>query len=73
MLETEALKKWCPFTRTTDGQGMTINRYALGYGVPEECNCIGAACMVWCSDSPVSVREDSKARGHCGLVLSMEG
>jgi len=63
MLETEALKKWCPFSRTGTENGDSINRYAPGYGLAQECLCIGSQCMAWRPSY-----ESGNGHGYCGLA-----
>lgn len=62
MLITDAVTKWCPFTRIgiRIGQvGVTINRDNV-YTVLQGTNCIGPHCAVWISNG--------EKHGQCGLV-----
>lgn len=69
MLETEALKKWCPFARVpqdynvsrSDTQLMVVavNRHSDGRPIGE---CIASKCMAW----QKMITPDN---GYCGLAV----
>lgn len=47
MTEAEAKTKWCPMAVTWPHyKTRPINREAQGF-VPNECLCVGSACMMW--------------------------
>lgn len=62
MTESEAKKKWCPFSRELHRQNAicsssvtSINRDIYGKPSPGSC-CLGSACMAWHKE------------GHCLLI-----
>lgn len=71
MTEAEAKTKWCPMARVlvSDSAGTgTANRLPLmqcgpngEYRPDTSANCLGSACMVWCSGHAAGT-------GYCGLA-----
>lgn len=79
MIESEALKMWCPMKRTARREPIHpgardpeivivggLNTDALGsLSVPASCRCIAAQCMMWRQDFRDPNYSD---RGFCGLA-----
>ena len=68
MTEKEAKKKWCPFARVGDDDGVTYNRWRPLWGDKpfKTTACIGSRCMAW--RWTVSSRDTPTSEGHCGLA-----
>ena len=61
--EKDAVKKWCPFSRLSHGDG-TFNRFSRqSEELSEESLCLGKRCMAFC-DCGIS----SADRYFCGLA-----
>jgi hypothetical protein len=76
LTETEAKKRWCPFSRVALSMGMAANRSgAKSAGLDphdrnfanvfNETRCLGSGCMVW---EPLGLDASAtERRGRCGL------
>ncbi len=70
MLETEAKKSWCPFSRVPQDYNVSnsdmhimvvaVNRANDGSPIGE---CIGSQCMAW-----RPIYESGNGHGYCGLA-----
>lgn len=67
MNESDALTKWCPFTRVALSEGLSANRTAsMGTGgyadISDETRCLASECMAW------RWADRSNRAGYCGLA-----